>query len=231
MRKTQLPTDWIYYLAGAVYIVGWGIFCAFLPEGVSWFNTGPLFAYATAWVLVGSAVIRWLKRKNDRLSLFDPDMGIYSEQFFLNALKIEYSRSNRDELPLSLMVFSFDTLKETADQLGKTVEQVQQLFIETVASTIRSSDILSTLEDGKFTILLPSTDEDGARVAATRLKAAIASELKKQRLGQRTSMPFGICGTSPRVKSSMDLLEGSFKAYAAALHSPRNKIVTCSDGW
>lgn len=231
MSRKTLPTDWIFYLAGALYIIGWALFCTFLPEGVSWFDTAPLFLYAAAWVFIGSALIRWLKRKNDRLSLFDPEMGIYSERFFLNALKIEYSRSSRDELPLSLMVFSFDTLKETASQLGKEEDVVKRQFIETVAGTIRSSDILSVMEDDKFSVLLPSTDVDGAKVAATRLKAAIGSELKKHRLGQRTSMPFGICGTSPGVHSSMELLEGSFNAYAAALNSPRNKIVSCSDSW
>lgn len=175
--------------------------------------------------------IRWLKKKNDQLSMYDAEMGLYSERFFLNALNLEYNRSSRHELPLSVIVFSFDTLKETANQLGKSVEEIQKLFIETVGETIRNSDIFSSLEDDKFSILLPSTDVDGAKVAATRLKSAIATELKKQRLGQRTSMPFGICGTSPMVKTSQDLLNGSIKAYDAALSSPRNKIVTCSDGF
>ena len=114
--------------------------------------------------------------------------------------------------------------------MGKGDEEVEALFIEKVSSTIRSSDIFSTLEGGRFSILLPSTDVDGAKVAANRLKTAITADLKKQRLGQRTSLPFGICGTSPQVKTSQALLDGSLKAHDAALVSPRNKIVTCHDG-
>jgi diguanylate cyclase (GGDEF)-like protein len=221
----------LYYLVATLFIAGWGFFCTFLPEGTSWINTAPLFVYSSGCIALALVTVRWLKRKNDSLTMYDPEMGLYSERFFFYALGLEYNRSNRHELPLSLIVFSFETIQETADQLGKTVEEVQKLFIETVSETIRNSDIFSTLEEDKFSILLPSTDVDGAKVAAARLKRAIASELKKQRLGQRTSMPFGICGTSPNVKTSQDLLNGSIKAYDAALNSPRNKIVTCDDGW
>jgi len=231
MNMKTIYEDWLYYLVAILFIAGWGVFCTFLPERISWINTAPLFAYSSGCMALALVTVRWLKRKNDSLTMYDPEMGLYSERFFFNALGLEYNRSNRHELPLSLIVFSFETLRETADQLGKTVEEVQKLFIETVAETIRNSDIFSTLEEDKFSILLPSTDVDGAKVAAARLKRAIASELKKQRLGQRTSMPFGICGTSPNVKTSQDLLDGSIKAYDAALNSPRNKIVTCDDGW
>lgn len=171
------------------------------------------------------------QKENDRLSMFDKDLGLYSERFFHNALALEYNRSSRYQLPLSLIVFSFDTLKETASQLGKNVKEVQKLFIETVSGTIRNSDILAAMEDDKFSILLPSTDVDGAKVAANRLKTAISSELKKQRLGQRTSMLFGICGTSPNVKTSRDLLDGSIQAYISAQNSPRNNIIACGDGY
>jgi len=231
MNMKTIYKDWLYYLMAILFIAGWGVFCTFLPERISWINTAPLFVYSSGCMALGLVTVRWLKRKNDSLTMYDPEMGLYSERFFFNALGLEYNRSNRHELPLSLIVFSFETLQETADQLGKTVEEVQKLFIETVSGTIRNSDIFSTLEEDKFSILLPSTDVDGARVAAARLRMAIASELKKQRLGQRTSMPFGICGTSPNVKTSQDLLDGSIKAYDAALNSPRNKIVTCDDGW
>lgn len=229
MTKTAMPTDWTYYGAGIAYLVGWGIFSTFLPENVSWLSTLPLFLYSSGVMALALYLLRWFNRKVNRLSMYDPDMGVYSERFFFNALNMEYSRSNRDELPLSLIVFSFDTLKETAEQLNKSVEEMQKMFIEKISETIRSTDIFSTLEDDKFTILLPSTDVDGAKVAANRLRSAITAELQKERLGQRTSMPFGICGTSPEVKTSQELLAGSIKAYDTAVDSPRNKIVACND--
>lgn len=230
MKKKALIADRLYYLTAALYLVGWGFFTMFTPRHVGWPDTLPLFGYSAGCLTLSLLAIRWLKQKNDRLSMYDQDMGLYSERFFLNALNLEYNKSSRHELPLSVMVFSFEELKETASQLDTSVEEIQKMLIDTVAVTIRNSDVLSSLNDDKFSILLPSTDVDGARVAATRLKSAIAAELKKQRLGQRAIMPFGICGTSANVKTSQDILDGSIRAYDTALHSPRNKIVTCYDG-
>jgi len=228
MRNRTAIKDWIYGIVAVIFVVGWGGM-HILQDGLSWTTTTPLLLYSVLFLAAVLLVTRWLKRKNEELALSDPELNLYSERFFYNALNLECNKSERHEMPVALMVFSFDTLKETADQLGKSVEEIQLLFIETVGRTIRNSDVFSTMKDGRFSILLPSTDADGAKVAANRVKRAISEELKKQRLGQRTTVPFGICGTSSKIKTSKQLLEGSIKAYVEAQRSPRNKIITCAD--
>lgn len=221
--------DSVYGVVAAVYLLGWGTFCLLLPDQVTWLNTAPLFLYSALCLAAAMYAIRYLQQRLEKLSLADPDLNLYNERFFKSALNLEFNRSNRHDLPLSLVVFSFDDLRETADQLGRDATDINKLFVQTVSTTIRSSDILSALEKGKYSLLLPNTDVDGAKVAASRLKAEISSELKKMRLGQRTSVPFGICGTTEGVKSSDELFAGSVQAYSVAKGSPRNKIVSCGE--
>lgn len=218
-----------YYVVGVLYLIGWGLFCTLLPEKVSWLNTLPLFFYSSLCLGVAVYALRLLKRRYDKLALSDPDTNLYNERFFFSALSLEFNRSSRHGLPLSLVVFSFDNLKETATQLGQSVPKLNKLFIETVASTIRNTDIFSTLEHDKYSLLLPNTDVDGAKVAANRLKVEIETRLKKIRLGQRATVPFGVCGTSQGAASSDELFAGSIQAYSVAQGSPRNKIVSCGE--
>ncbi|WP_158946420.1 GGDEF domain-containing protein [Pseudodesulfovibrio cashew] len=221
----------IFYAVLAVaYLVGWGVFCAVAPAHVAWTDTLPLLLYSACCLAVAILAFRIQGIRLAKLSMSDPNTNLYNERFFLNALKLEFSRSHRHELPLSIMVFSFGDINETAKQLERNVKDIRKLFIHTVSETIRSSDIFSVLEQDKYSILLPSTDVDGAKVAASRLKEAIATELKKIRLGQRTTMPFGICGTSSNgAESSDELFAGSMQAYSVARNSPRNTVVICGE--
>ncbi len=228
MNIKQLWENYSLAFLIALFLAGWFIILSMLPEHLRWRDTAPLLIYTLACFIPTILALRKAWKRNDELSIADPLTGLYTERFFYRALKLEFKRSTRYRLPLSLVIFSIDELGREAEAYGKKPKEINKLVLKTISSTIRESDIFSALEQDKYSLLLPNTPVDGAQTAANRVMSKIRTELQKLKLGRHISVPFGICGIQEReVTSSEELFAGSAQAYAAARVSPRNKIVVC----
>jgi diguanylate cyclase (GGDEF)-like protein len=108
-------------------------------------------------------------------SLTDSLTGLANRRYFDEALKIEFNRSKRSGFILSLIMLDIDYFKEFNDSYGHLagddcLRQIGSVFKIIVR---RLSDIVARYGGEEFVVLLPETDENGARALAEGIQKAI----------------------------------------------------------
>lgn len=109
----------------------------------------------------------------------DPVTGIWNSKFINALVGQEANRAVRYHRPLSVLVVELDH----AEHIDKELEQIQvegllKEVSERLGQAIRDTDTVGFLDaDGPphFAIVLPETDEQGATLAADKIRRSIAS--------------------------------------------------------
>ncbi len=109
----------------------------------------------------------------------DPITGIWNSQFINALVGQESNRAVRYHRPLSLLVVELDH----AEHMHKELQQVQveallRELAERLGQSIRDTDTVAFMDaDGPphFAIVLPETDEQGAALAADKIRRSIAT--------------------------------------------------------
>jgi len=109
----------------------------------------------------------------------DPTTGIWNSKFINALIGQEANRAVRYHRPLSVLVVELDH----AEHIHKELQQIQiegllREMSERLGRAIRDTDTVAFLDaDGPphFAIVLPETDEQGATLAADKIRRSIAS--------------------------------------------------------
>jgi diguanylate cyclase (GGDEF)-like protein len=121
---------------------------------------------------VTQAIMNYL---NYQYSLRDVKTGLYNHGFFLQRLEEELSRIRRGRYLSSLLVMDVDKFKNFNDEFGHLAgDKVLEALAITLKQTVRGEDVPSRFGGEEFTTLLPNTDEEGAWLAAERIRTAVA---------------------------------------------------------
>ena len=109
----------------------------------------------------------------------DPITGIWNEKFVNALVGQEANRSVRYHRPLSVLVVELDHAEHIHHELAPVqVEALLREMAERLGQSIRDTDTVGFLDaDGPphFGIVLPETDEQGAALAADKIRRSIAS--------------------------------------------------------
>ena len=109
----------------------------------------------------------------------DPVTGIWNSKFVNALVGQEANRAVRYHRPLSVLVIELDHAEHVDKELGHIqLEGLLREISERLGRAIRDTDTLAFLDaDGPphFAIVLPETDEQGATLAADKIRRAIAS--------------------------------------------------------
>ena len=150
--------------------------------------------------------------------------GIYNRRSFEDFLHFHMERARRLSKPLSLIVFDVDHFKKINDTYGHLVgDRVLKGIAQLVSESIRDSDIFARIGGEEFAIILPDTDEEGAKLVAEKLRSLV--ERSSFADGIRCTASFGV--TTLREKdTSESFLERADKALYKAKRLGRNKVVS-----
>ncbi|WP_051303551.1 GGDEF domain-containing protein [Psychromonas aquimarina] len=111
----------------------------------------------------------------EKLAAADPLTGISNRRNFFELAEIEFERSLRYSLPLSLLALDIDHFKLINDNYGHQAgDQVLTALTVCCQQLLRSSDIFSRLGGEEFSILLPGTELEGAVTIAERILQEVA---------------------------------------------------------
>jgi len=100
---------------------------------------------------------------------------IYNRQKFNTVIEEEIKRASRYKRSLSLILFDIDHFKSVNDIYGHLVgDDILKAMVDVVSSHIRISDIFARWGGEEFTILIPETDINGAKILAEKLRSKIA---------------------------------------------------------
>jgi len=158
-----------------------------------------------------------LKRANKRLeelSITDDLTGIYNRRHFYDKLSQEIARADRHQRPLSLLMFDVDHFKSYNDTHGhlagnRILERVGRI----VSEEIREVDMGFRYGGDEFTLILPETSKENARVVAERIRKAF----EKCKFDE-TTLSIGIAQYD--VKSDLDIL---IKHADEAMYKAKNR--------
>jgi diguanylate cyclase (GGDEF)-like protein len=120
------------------------------------------FLFLLIMSLLFSALRRNLDSEKTRAST-DPLTGALNRRAFFDIAEYELNRSQRYEHAITMAYIDLDNFKQVNDRLGHAVgDNLLITVTKTIASNIRSTDILSRFGGDEFVILLPETPADAA---------------------------------------------------------------------
>ena len=110
------------------------------------------------------------------LAVVDDLTRLYNRRFLDSRLDYELQRYHRYGAPLSLVLLDVDHFKSVNDEHGHLIgDVVLQHLAQLGLSAIRRVDLFARFGGEEFALLLPSTDVEGARLTAERLRQTIGS--------------------------------------------------------
>jgi diguanylate cyclase (GGDEF)-like protein/PAS domain S-box-containing protein len=121
--------------------------------------------------------LRESEKRYHELSIVDELTRLFNSRYFYFQLKIELDRSNRYELPLTLLLLDLDNFKVFNDAYGHVEgDQVLRRLGQVVKRCLRQTDSAYRYGGEEFTILMPMTTSKNGAVTAERIR----TELKKE---------------------------------------------------
>jgi diguanylate cyclase (GGDEF)-like protein len=158
--------------------------------------------------------------------------GLANRRSFDRTLEVEWTRARRAKGPLSLLFADVDHFKPYNDLHG---HQAGDECLRTIATLVRGSasrpaDLSARYGGEEFAIIMPETDDRGARAVADRLRdmlSAVGLPHGADGVGQFVTISIGIATQSPNDDSCPSWLLGrADQALYAAKHAGRNRIVS-----
>jgi diguanylate cyclase (GGDEF)-like protein len=153
----------------------------------------------------------------------DPLTGLDNRRALQEATEREFARADRSRRPLALIVLDLDHFKEFNDELGHLAgDQALRRLARILDEITRVIEATARLGGDEFAIVVPETDEAGARALAERLRIAVASEFAGAE--PRLTISCGIAVHRPEARGAVDLFEAADRALYAAKEAGRNRV-------
>jgi len=116
------------------------------------------------------------EKEIDQIRKLDPLTRMISHDRMVSVLKLELARSQRSEIPFSLVQIDIDHFEEIRASYGQEIcDKVVIAFAEEIATRIRSVDTACRWREGTFVILCPQTDLLGANILVNDLFSTMSS--------------------------------------------------------
>jgi diguanylate cyclase (GGDEF)-like protein len=110
----------------------------------------------------------------EKMALTDPLTGLYNRRAFHIRLDDEIKQVIRYRTPLSLLMIDIDYFKLYNDNFGHLAgDKVLQDLANILKKYCRESDFTVRYGGEEFAVLMPHTDEDGAKILAERIRNEI----------------------------------------------------------
>src|SRR4051794_15216056 len=236
--------------AYTIFFVWVAIYAAFFfgPWGAAIQIAGMIAGYGAALLLMddqsGSRALHWaltasalvllavaiqaltgrLERLVERLTEIgrvDSVTGLYNAAAFTEMLDNEVERARRSGARLGIVICELD---DFAPVRSGPMPAAQQQLLASIGSIFRATprqiDMCARLGGGRFSMLLPYTDEHGAFLVAERIREHVAT-----RDGGHVHMSFGVAGFPRSGAASHAVFQGAETALAQAQEAGGDRVV------
>ncbi len=164
-----------------------------------------------------------------RLASTDTLTGLLNRRAFVEQIEKARALSDKELFPMSMLLLDVDHFKKVNDTFGHDAgDAVLQGVARVLSSIARKSDFVARWGGEEFVLALSSTAEAGARVAAERVRRAIASAryVLPDGTEHRATASVGLASADSPKWQIDDLLGRADKAMYSAKHRGRNKVET-----
>jgi len=184
-------------------------------------DTAALSAYAThaAIALSNARLVTRLERQ----AAEDPLTGLANQRAFYRTCAAEFSRAQRAQSEVSIVMLDLDHFKVINDAHGHLHgDQVLLAVADALRRSVRAHDAVARMGGEEFAILLPDADADAAYDTAERARSAIA----RVPVAHATlSCSAGVATATPADTSPVDLLALADRALYQAKRLGRDRTV------
>jgi diguanylate cyclase (GGDEF)-like protein len=160
----------------------------------------------------------------EHLARTDPLTGISNRRHFMDVLEVEWRRSLRLGLPLSLIMADIDHFKDYNDAFGhqegdRCLARLAALLAEDAG---RAGDLVGRYGGEEFIVLLPATDPPGAESVTERFRRTSeeARITPNPDVCRGVTLSFGVATAIPKREMTLDAL---IKAADEALYQAKNE--------
>jgi diguanylate cyclase (GGDEF)-like protein len=161
-----------------------------------------------------------------KLATIDSMTSLYNRRHFLALTEAEWSRFQRYQRPLSMLMIDIDHFKSVNDRYGHAVGDQAIISVATACQqNKRNSDVVGRLGGEEFAILLPETDQTQAAVVAERIRESIAGHLLSVHDVQfKLTISVGIAAAAASMSGTDALLRAADSALYQAKSEGRNRL-------
>ena len=162
-----------------------------------------------------------MQRKYQRYAMTDALTGLHNRGWLDDAFDREVKRSERDQLPLSLIMIDVDNFKKYNDDYGHLAgDHVLTAAARSIRSPLRPNDLVARFGGEEFAVLLPETNVVNAKFIAERLRESVSKAdpgiLDEKQLPKIT-ISLGVAARKP--KDTLDMMIAA--ADVAMYHAKR----------
>ena len=162
----------------------------------------------------------------ERLATTDGLTGLNNHRTFQNIMARELERARRYGRPLSLLLTDIDHFKSFNDKYGHPVgDLVLREIAGCIRGAMRINDFPARYGGEEFAVILPETAEQGAYVAAEKIRQAVEAKVIDNGPDKlRVTISIG-CVTFPTYGTTQqEIIDCSDKALYTSKKTGRNKV-------
>jgi diguanylate cyclase (GGDEF)-like protein len=156
--------------------------------------------------------------------------GLYNRRAFDDFLPQALARQDRQGGSLALLLLDLDSFKKLNDTFGHPAgDAALRHTARLLERHLRRGDQAARFGGEEFVVMLPGTDDSGARQLAERVRVAIhEASLVFEGARLRVTASFGVAVWPTDGKEPQALLAAADRALYSAKQSGRNKVVAAS---
>lgn len=160
------------------------------------------------------------------LATMDSLTGIYNRRTIIEIGNNELARCSRYNQPLSLLMLDIDHFKHVNDTYGHAVgDQALRQLASRCNELMRNIDSLGRLGGEEFLVILPQTNLGEARIAAERLRQAVAGQpIQYQDKSFNITISIGVSDCCPNDEDIETAIHRADIAMYRAKENGRNRV-------
>lgn len=159
---------------------------------------------------VESERLKETNRRLEKLSPIDELTGLSNRRQFIRQLDLEWRRAARNGYPLSLIMISVDILNtENNEHSRMPIDAYLRKVANNLQSILRRpGDLSARYDNDKFSVILPDTTAESAKLIAAKIRSAAAIRIfhEQSKTTVSVKLNFGAATVSPKNNSNSGLL-------------------------
>lgn len=159
-------------------------------------------------------------------AITDSLTGLYNRRYFMEEIRREFARAERNNTPLSVLMSDLDGLKPVNDRFGHDQgDLLIRAWGAVLRDNVRVSDVVARLGGDEFVLLAPETDRKEAEQLAQRLlSTANTCQIQIDGGEMSISVSIGLASYPTHATDAEEVLRKADEAMYHAKRTGKNQI-------